>query len=256
MRLDQPRQRARERARSALRHAPAPALAAVDQRIGQPPRHRPFRRHHGLERHPQHERAAVVVLEIVADDVPARHRDAPQPALAVGMLGEPLVHRLAPADRRVGDRVEDRLDGFVVGDHAPVGGGILLGEFGEFLAGALDVVPLRQMRAVRKRTMHHDFGMNVFEAVLAEPELVVAQHRRILDHHMRGPARVVLEARQRQFLGDAIAADHRPAFQHQAAVAGLRQIGRRDQAVVPGAGDDDIETDRPFRCPRDSCRKS
>ena len=92
--------------------------------------------------------------------------------------------------------------------------------------------------------MHHDLGMNVFEAVVGEPELVVAQHRAVLDHDMGGSARIVLEAGKRQFLGHAIAADHRPAFQHQAAEAGLGEIGRRDQAVVAGAGDDDIETIR------------
>jgi hypothetical protein len=88
--------------------------------IGQPSRHRPFRRHHGLERHPQQERAAVIVLEIVADDLPSptwprgaaktNAGHAAQSALAVGMLGQPLVDRLAPADRRVGDGIEDRLD--------------------------------------------------------------------------------------------------------------------------------------------------
>ncbi|MDB5875882.1 MAG: putative propionyl-CoA carboxylase, partial [Ramlibacter sp.] len=67
------------------------------ERIGVASRRRPFRWHHGLECHPHHERAAVIVLEIIADDVPARHRDAAQPALAVGMLGETLVDRLAPS---------------------------------------------------------------------------------------------------------------------------------------------------------------
>src|SRR3954447_22988247 len=51
----------------------------------------------------------------------------------------------------------------------------------------------------------------------------------------------MLEARQRELLGDAIATDDRPAFQHQAAVAGLRQIGRGDQAVVASARNDDIK---------------
>ena len=47
---------------------------------------------------------------------------------------------------------------------------------------------------------------------------------------------------QRQFLGDDIAAQHRAAFQHQTAIAGLGEIGRRHQAVVAGAGHDDVET--------------
>ena len=87
--------------------------------------------------------------------------------LAVGMLGKALVDRLAQTDGRVGDRVEDRLDRVVVGDHAPVGGRILLGEFGEFVAGPVNVVVLRQIGAVRKRKVHHDLRMDVFESVVA-----------------------------------------------------------------------------------------
>ena len=241
MRFDQPGERARERPRPALGHAPAPALTAMDQRICKPSRHRPFRRDHGLERHPQHERAAMIVLEIVADDIPTRHRNAAQPFLAVGMFGEALVDRLAPTDRRVGDGVEDRLDRVVVGDHAPVRGGILPGELGELVARSVDVVVLRQIGAVRERNVHHDLGMNVFQSVVAEPELVVAQHRAILDHDMGRSARVVLEARKRQLLRDAIAAHDRPALQHQTAIARLGEIGGGDQAVVPGTRDDDIE---------------
>ena len=81
--------------------------------------------------------------------------------------------------------------------------------------------------------MHHDLGMDVFEAVVAEPELVVAQHRAVLDHDVRGPAGIVLEARQRQLLGDAVAAHHRPPFQHQAAEARLR-TGRRRRSGCCG----------------------
>jgi hypothetical protein len=90
--------------------------------------------------------------------------------------------------------------------------------------------------------MHDDLGMNVFEAVVGEPELVVAQHRAVLDHDVRRAARVVLKPRQRQLLGDAIATDHRPTFQHQATIAGFGEISGRDQGVVPGTRNDDIET--------------
>ena len=108
--LDQPHQDFGQHARAALGDAPAPALPAPRQRIGVPPGHRPFRRRHGLERHPQHEAARVIVLEIVADDLPGRLRLPAQPFLAVGMLVEPVVDRLAEADRRVGGGVEQRLD--------------------------------------------------------------------------------------------------------------------------------------------------
>jgi hypothetical protein len=73
---------------------------------------------------------------------------------------------------------------------------------------------------------------------------------------MGGPARIVLEAGKRQFLGDAIAADHRPALQHQAAESGLREIGGRDQAVVSGTGDDDVETIRHTKRPHYSRAKA
>ena len=183
----------------------------------------------------------MIVLEIVADDIPTRHRNAAQPFFAVGMFGQPLVDRLAPTDRRVGDGVEDRLDRVVVGHHAPVRGGILPGELGELVARPVDVVVLRQIGAVRERKVHHDLGMNVFQSIVTEPELVVAQHRAILDHDMGRSARVVLEARKRQLLRHAITAHDRPALQHQTAIARLGEIGGGDQAVVPGTRDDDIE---------------
>ena len=90
--------------------------------------------------------------------------------------------------------------------------------------------------------MADDLGMDVFQPVVGEPELVVPHHRAVLQDHMRGAAGVVAEARQRQLLGDDIAAEDRAALQHQAAVAGLGQIGRGHQAVVPRARDDDVET--------------
>jgi hypothetical protein len=186
----------------------------------------------------------MIVLETVADDVPPRHGDAAQPALAVGMLGEALVHRLAPPDRRIGDGIEDRLDGVVFGDHAPICGGVLLRELGELVAGPVDVVVLRQVGAVRERNVHHDFRMNVFEPVVRKPELVAAQHRAVLDDHMGGSARIVLKAGKRQFLGHAVAADDGSSFQHQATVTRLREVGSRDKTVVPGPGDDDVETIR------------
>ncbi len=90
--------------------------------------------------------------------------------------------------------------------------------------------------------MADDLRMDVFQPVVGEPELVVPHHRAILQDDMRGAAGIVAKARQRQLLGDDIAAEHRAALQHQAAIAGLGQIGRRHQAVVAGARHDDVET--------------
>ena len=55
------------------------------------------------------------------------------------------------------------------------------------------------------------------------------------------PHEVVAEAGQRQLLGDDVAAGDTPPFQHQATIASFREIRGGDQAVVPGASDDDIE---------------
>jgi hypothetical protein len=137
--------------------------------------------------------------------------------------------------------IEQRLDRVVFRDHAPVGSGVLLGEFSELLDGPLDVVVLRQPAAVEERRVADDLGMDVFQPVVGQPELVVPHHRAVLQDDMRGAAGIVAKARQRQFLGDDIATEHRAALQHQAAIAGLGQIGRRHQAVVARARHDDVE---------------
>ncbi len=55
------------------------------------------------------------------------------------------------------------------------------------------------------------------------------------------PHEFVPEAGQSQLFGDDIAARHIAPFEHQTAIAGLGEIRGGDQAVVPGARDDDIE---------------
>ena len=82
----------------------------------------------------------MIVLEIVADDLPGRARLTAQPFPALGMLVEPVVDRLAEADRRVRRRIEQRLDRVVLLVHAPIGVGVLLGEFSELFDGPLDVL--------------------------------------------------------------------------------------------------------------------
>ena len=96
--------------------------------------------------------------------------------------------------------------------------------------------------AVEKRRVTDDLGMDVFEPVIGETELVVPHHRAILQNDMCGAAGIVAESGKRQFLGDDIAAQHGTAFEHQAAIAGLGEIGRGDQAVVACASDDNVKT--------------
>ena len=92
--------------------------------------------------------------------------------------------------------------------------GILLRELGELLDGALDVVVLRQPAAVEERRVADDLGMDVLQPVAGEPKLVVPHHRAVLQDDMGGAAGIVPEARQRQLLGDDIAAEHGAALQH------------------------------------------
>ena len=150
----------------------------------------------------------MIVLEVVANDFPGRLRLTPQPFPAVGVLIEAIVDRLAEADRRVGRRVEHRLDGVVFVVHAPVGVGVFLGEFCELLNGAFDVVVLREPAAVEERRVADDLGMNVFEAVVGEAKFVVPHHRAVLQDDVSSAAGIVAEARQRQLLGDDIASEH------------------------------------------------
>src|ERR1700676_5671671 len=79
MRFDETRQRLRQFPRSAFREGSAVALL-VERAIGYPAGHRILRRLL-RPRTGQHERAAVLVLEIVADDFPVRHTPAALPKL-------------------------------------------------------------------------------------------------------------------------------------------------------------------------------
>src|SRR5207247_9299317 len=73
-----------------------------------------------------------------------------------------------------------------------------------------------------------------------QPELVVAQHRIRLDEGVAGGARVEQVAGKRQLLGRRSAAGNRPRVEDDDLVAGLREIGAGDEAVVAAARDDDV----------------
>ncbi len=89
--------------------------------------------------------------------------------------------------------------------------------------------------------MHDGIRIDVFEPVIPQFQFVVAQQRIRLNSGVGSGAGVILESAQRQFRGLHAAADHRPALQNQTAIAGFRQVGGCDQAVVPGASNDNVE---------------
>src|SRR5260370_39397136 len=112
------------------------------------------------------------------------------------MFGQSIVNGSSKANRRKRHRIQERLDSFVFRDHAPVGEPVSLGKFRKLLAGAIEVAPLRQVTAVRKRHVKNGVGINVLETVIPELEFVVAQDRISMDSIVRGRANVVRESAQ------------------------------------------------------------
>src|SRR5713226_8431463 len=237
--LDAAYQRLRKRARSAFRQRTALALL-VKGDVREAPGKRIERRLQ-RPRTREHERAAMVILESVAHDFPHGHRHAPLPELAMRVLRQLLVHRLAEADRRKRIGLENRLDLLVLGNHPPIRQSIALGELCKLRAGATQIAPLRQVTAVGKRHVKDGVGENIFEAVLAELELVVAQHGIVLDHVVCRGANVVLESAQGQFRGLDPASGDGPPFEDHTVITGAGPVRRGDQTVVPRAGDHDVK---------------
>src|SRR5260370_39820090 len=71
---------------------------------------------------------------------------------------------------------------------------------------------------------------------------MIAQDRISVNSVVRRRANVRRESAQRQLRGLHASAHDRAAFQHHTAIARFRQIGRRNQTVVSGAPDNDIES--------------
>ncbi len=160
---------------------------------------------------------------------------------AVRQRAEQLRQRLGVAGRVESDLAEDAAERLGLLEQAEVGGGVLFREAGEFGGGALGIVPQRDRAAVEERHVEDGVGRDVLEAVGAQIDFVIAQHGIVLKADVDGGAQVLLKAGERQGSGQGAAADHRAAFEDDALVAGGDQIGRRGEAVVAGAGDDDVE---------------
>ena len=107
---------------------------------------------------------------------------------------------------------------------------------------------MRERLAVGKDDVRDGIGVDVLEPVLPlQAELVVAEHRIRLDQRVARRADVEREAGNEQLLCRRRAARDLAGIEDQAFVAGLREVRRRDQAVVAGAGDDDVGCRRQCR---------
>ena len=112
---------------------------------------------------------------------------------------------------------------------------------GQLRRGLRPVAGHHDRLAVGQRQHHGRVGVHVPQPVRGrQPQLVVPDHRVALDQHVRAGAGVVPEARQGQLLGDGVAADDRLLLEDDDLEPGGGEVGRADQAVVPGADDDDV----------------
>src|SRR6266571_1255204 len=240
MRFDKTRQGYRQPSRPALGEWPGfPLLVQWD--IRGPARHRVLYR---LQRigTAHHERSAVVVLKRVANDFPCRHRQPSLPQFAVRMIRQPFVEWFSETDRRERDGVQDRFDGLIFRDHLPVSFAIFLGKLRKLSARSIEVAPLRQVAAVGKRHVIDGIGMDILEAIISELQLIVAQEWISMDSVVRRGANVMRESAQRQLRGFDTSSHDWAAFQHHAAIPRFREVRRRDQAIVSGSCNNDIES--------------
>ena len=217
-------------------------LPSVRERVGEPTGTGVLRRLQRHERHPQHERARVPVLELARDHVPGAFRNPTQPPVAVWKLGEAFLQRRPPADRRVAVSAERALRAVVVVHHSPKRLCVAARELRELLTRAVEVPPLRQRRPVRERDVRDGIRVEVLQPVVGQqPQLVVPQGRAGLDEVVRGRAGVVQEAGERQLLGGRVAAHDCARVEYAALEARTREIGSCDERVVTAARDDDVE---------------
>jgi hypothetical protein len=171
---------------------------------------------HCHERHPQHERAGVLVGELASDDLPSRHGVPAQPAGPVGLAGKGGLGRLAESQRGVPGAAEIGRDPAVTCHHPPVGVGVPGAELRELGAGPFLVAPHRQPRSVAERQVRDRVGMQVLEAVVGQADFVAGEHGAGLDQVVRGRAGIVHEAGQGQLLRACVPADILPCLEQQA----------------------------------------
>src|SRR5580704_5709347 len=158
------------------------------------------------------------------------------------MVSKTVVDGLAESNRRKSDRIQQRFDALIFGYHSREREPVFFREFGKFRAGTVQVAPLCQIGAVGKRHVKNRIGINVFETVIPELKLIVAQNRVSVNPVVRRRAHVVRESAQRQVRGFDPTTHSGSPFKHQAAITCFRQVSSRNQTVVPGASNDDVKS--------------
>ena len=146
--------------------------------------------------------------------------------------------RVEPAG--VPPRVRPGQAALPVGEQPQVGLAVRGVQAGQLGGGRVAVAGHDDRVAVGQGQDDGRIGVDVAQAVLGQPQLVVPDDRVGLDQHVRAGAGVVPEARQRELLGHGVAADVRLLLEDDDLEPGRGEVGRPDQAVVAGADDDDV----------------
>ena len=142
--------------------------------------------------------------------------------------------------RQVAHPPVHRLELVPLAEERQVGVGVARREPADLVGRAGAVPPHGDARPVLERHHQRGVGEDVPQAVPPELQLVVAHERVRLDQDMGARTGVVPEARQRQLLGDGVAAEQLARLEHDHAEPRPGEICRRDQAVVPGPRDHDV----------------
>src|SRR5581483_3950863 len=137
------------------------------------------------------------------------------------MFSQSIIQRLSKSDRRESSCFQEGLHRFILGEHAPVCCAIFFRKFCKLGTRAVNIPPLRQITAVRKRHMEDRIGLNVLQPVVSQLEFVFAYKRIIKQCSVRGRASIVMEAFQRQLsCFDATPKDW-TALEHDASESGF-----------------------------------
>src|SRR6266498_454401 len=130
----------------------------------------------------------MLILEIVAEDIPCALCDATLPKLAIRVFCQTVIQRLTKPNRRVRRSIENMLDRIIVRDDTPVSLSILLRKFRELITGPFKVAPLSDPCAIRERNVNNWIRKNIFKTVLTKLEFVIAKGGAALNEYMCGGA--------------------------------------------------------------------
>jgi hypothetical protein len=230
-----------ELARAADGDADAVGLEECDEHEHADARRLLVRRHEVLAGDARKMHADFVVLEQRAQQIVRAHLHVTPQLAALSALVHQRIGRTDWSRRRIERTHDHRQIARGLRREPPIGLGILLRELGDLRAALLAVAVQPERRAVLEHGHHRQLGEHVRQAVLRfELQLVVLQERVGLNEDVRHRVLIVQVARQREGARDDAAAEPGVALEDEDFLAGGREIGRSDEAVMTRADGDDV----------------